>query len=342
MVGLAALALMPAPSKTMHLDLEAPDSNYRKLFKEQMALTCSGRSCAQPGTTLPSRDHFGPLANAAGLNGTFVEIGVFNGDFAMNNLRRWIGGTYVMIDPGESGRNKKRDWVVQHYKSVGRNAVHHKKRDYEVVDTFLNNSVDVVYVDAGHSAGAQREYMRRWWPKVKPGGLMCGDDYAATRDFLKKFWDADQGVDGPWIGMCNADPNACPYCAEQCRTWNLMGKEHRASSGVVKSVNAFSKMIGQPVGVALAGRPAMEAHFTGSPAKKTSRGRYWTRCDFPDGCNVECNDNVIDRCGLGEYRTVPYGSYRFTQPQFYFVKPHGYNLANFDKIIGSWGLGSSH
>jgi hypothetical protein len=42
---------------------------------------------------------------------------------------------------------------------------------------FADESVDFVYVDAEHTfAGVSRD-MDAWWPKLKPGGVMAGDDW---------------------------------------------------------------------------------------------------------------------------------------------------------------------
>jgi hypothetical protein len=44
---------------------------------------------------------------------------------------------------------------------------------------FTNESVDIAYLDADHTRAA--EDIRAWWPKIKPGGWLCGHDYAQTQ-----------------------------------------------------------------------------------------------------------------------------------------------------------------
>jgi hypothetical protein len=41
---------------------------------------------------------------------------------------------------------------------------------------FQDNSLDFVMIDADHSYEAVKKDMEVWWPKVKPGGMMVGDD----------------------------------------------------------------------------------------------------------------------------------------------------------------------
>jgi len=40
-----------------------------------------------------------------------------------------------------------------------------------------DNSIDIVYVDAGHDYDNVKADIKNWMPKLKPGGWMTGDDY---------------------------------------------------------------------------------------------------------------------------------------------------------------------
>lgn len=56
------------------------------------------------------------------------------------------------------------------------------------VDAALNFSdeyFDFVYIDANHSYSYVMQDLESWWPKVAPGGFLCGDDYepAGAIDF---------------------------------------------------------------------------------------------------------------------------------------------------------------
>jgi hypothetical protein len=37
--------------------------------------------------------------------------------------------------------------------------------------------MDFVYLDANHRYDAVREDLHAWWPKVRKGGMLAGDDY---------------------------------------------------------------------------------------------------------------------------------------------------------------------
>jgi len=42
---------------------------------------------------------------------------------------------------------------------------------------FANNSIDFIMLDAGHSYESVRDDLKYWYRKVKPGGIISGDDY---------------------------------------------------------------------------------------------------------------------------------------------------------------------
>lgn len=47
----------------------------------------------------------------------------------------------------------------------------------EAAATFPNASLDFVFIDAAHDYENVLADIRAWWPKVKPGGVLAGDDY---------------------------------------------------------------------------------------------------------------------------------------------------------------------
>lgn len=59
---------------------------------------------------------------------------------------------------------------------------------------FENNSLDFVYIDGDHSYEAVLQDIITWITKVKPGGILAGDDYMrSSRD--KRFYDVIRAVD---------------------------------------------------------------------------------------------------------------------------------------------------
>lgn len=51
------------------------------------------------------------------------------------------------------------------------------KPSLEAVRDFADDSLDVVFVDGDHQYDAVKADILHWWPKLKPGALMAGDDF---------------------------------------------------------------------------------------------------------------------------------------------------------------------
>ena len=52
----------------------------------------------------------------------------------------------------------------------------------------LKLSIDVMHLDAGHDYALVSADLREWWPLVRPGGILIGDDYSKRwPDVMKAF-----------------------------------------------------------------------------------------------------------------------------------------------------------
>jgi len=49
--------------------------------------------------------------------------------------------------------------------------------DSRVLSEYQDASIDAIYLDTSHAYEQTKEELRLWWPKVKPDGWFCGDDY---------------------------------------------------------------------------------------------------------------------------------------------------------------------
>lgn len=130
---------------------------------------------------------------------TAVEVGVFEGAFSAHNLKSWRGN-YMMVDTwafrpedderGLSDKNSKSetDWTEIIKKAsanteFARNrTVMFKGYSTDACQTLLSESVDWIYIDAGHDYQNMKADLNAWWSILRPGGLFSGDDYGLSED----------------------------------------------------------------------------------------------------------------------------------------------------------------
>ena len=133
--------------------------------------------------------------------GIFVELGAYKGKSTsfivteMINRGRNINFTTVDTFQGDSGSTDTAE--IDAYKKVNVSSMYEEftentnhLREYfttlihfsnESAKYFADDSVDVIFLDAGHSAQAVIKDIAAWLPKMKNGGIMAGHDYHAWK-----------------------------------------------------------------------------------------------------------------------------------------------------------------
>jgi len=159
-------------------------------------------------TNVQHRGGLAELCNKLGLTENAVEIGVYHGGFSHHNLLKWKGKHYYMIDAWTFRKNDTASGSISGDKNEPDKASHDK--DYQIamdavrewlpprsdraivkrmyseaaVLTFPDGFFDFMYIDAGHEYVNVLRDLRLWWPKLRKGGMVAGDDFA---DFWDKF-----------------------------------------------------------------------------------------------------------------------------------------------------------
>ena len=138
----------------------------------------------------PDKRDLASLVNELFPNGKGVEIGVLNGEYSKIILERWENGQLFMVDAWRhlegyidmNGQDDKyhHDCLVNACNNTKQweNRAHIVRMDSVAsANIFPDEYFDFVYIDADHSYEGVVRDMKAWWPKVKKGGLFCGDDY---------------------------------------------------------------------------------------------------------------------------------------------------------------------
>ena len=122
-----------------------------------------------------------------------AELGVQEGIFAEETLRNWHACTrYVLVDAWRPLANyhdranvdqERQDKLFA--ETIARLAPWKDKVEVcrnmttACAPRFSDATFDYVYVEARHDRLGVTVDLQQWWPKVRPGGLLCGHDFVS-------------------------------------------------------------------------------------------------------------------------------------------------------------------
>lgn len=126
-----------------------------------------------------------------------VEVGVWRGDFSRVILRAVDPSRLHLVDPWQFDPERPEAWyggaqvtsqremdaiyqkVMDRFRPEERVSVH-RKSSTEVARSLADDELDWVYLDGDHSYEGVRTDLQNWLPKLRCGGLLCGDDYGVA------------------------------------------------------------------------------------------------------------------------------------------------------------------
>ena len=127
--------------------------------------------------------YFGELGFKSG-----AEIGTCYGAYAERLYQNIPGLKLIAVDnwdnPETSRRERDRKVSVEtkaRAKLAPYGTIIVKKSSMEAVKKVPDESLDFVYIDAGHTYKSVKEDIREWSKKVRPGGIVSGHDYYEFR-----------------------------------------------------------------------------------------------------------------------------------------------------------------
>ena len=138
---------------------------------------------------LPQRFMLGSMLTRMGYDGEGVEVGVYTGSLSIFIHSRWFGKMLHLVDrwkevPGyDDIANNPQEMQDEFYEGVkllfdGVEDVNIIRDDsLNAAKQFEDGQLDWVYIDADHSYDAVKADIEAWFPKVRIGGLVSGDDY---------------------------------------------------------------------------------------------------------------------------------------------------------------------
>lgn len=152
-----------------------------------------------------------------------VEVGVFEGRFSRWMLDQWHAcEAYYMVDlwaPQSHYRQMDAaplDENLRRMQNARKNVEPYKDKatllrnsSVDAAARFADASVDFVYLDARHTYDAISEDLEAWWPKVRPGGILAGEDYMNSDE----VWQM--------TSTCDFGPRRKMFPWSGCKEWEL-------------------------------------------------------------------------------------------------------------------------
>lgn len=118
------------------------------------------------------------LARLVPPGGLMVELGVARGNFALEMIEANRAANYLGIDR-YTDHHDDREFLLARGRIEVRGGSLFRRTFAEMLGSFADGEIDLVYVDGyAHTGQEGGKTLRDWWPKVKPGGIFAGHDYA--------------------------------------------------------------------------------------------------------------------------------------------------------------------
>lgn len=167
-----------------------------------------------------------------------VEVGVFRGEFGAALLKSAPSLThYFGVDPWTQQANSADDWNInndlqqenQHVairtlRAAAGEKVHIMQlQSVNASRAFFDESLDFVFLDARHDYCSVLTDLRVWWPKVRPGGMIAGDDYhRAQGSITAESWEVCPTGRKHYGGVLQAvDDFFAKQFGQQSKEWAL-------------------------------------------------------------------------------------------------------------------------
>jgi len=128
-------------------------------------------------------------------NSVGCECGVAEGYFSADLLEAGVAKLYSVDNWGtiegiRGDGNFPQEWHDKNYEDAkkrlerfGDRSVILKGMTVEMANKVLDNSLDLLYLDAGHSYESVFNDLTAWYPKVKVGGIIASHDYLNRSDY---------------------------------------------------------------------------------------------------------------------------------------------------------------
>lgn len=175
---------------------------------------------------IKNREGFLELAKCRNYK-TGLEVGVRHGDYSRFLVKNYKWKEFYGIDCDSRCSNHTQDLIQHNYKMV-------IGKSPDISTEFEDNYFDFIYIDAWHTYESVTKDLIAWWPKLKDGGLFCGDDYMLAHDHPESKFEVVEAVEDFFntkkISYCVTGYNCLDSDSKieyAKKTWNLFKNQKK-------------------------------------------------------------------------------------------------------------------
>jgi len=137
-----------------------------------------------------------------GRSASFLAVEIVNSgkEIDLNFVDHW-GGSEEEAHKTDPELERVFDIFKSNVAKSGVKHTIHRMPTVEAAKKFADGSIDFIWVDAGHEYDEVLADLEAWFPKLKPQGIIGGDDYpmkgveAAVQEFFPSY---DTGTERGW------------------------------------------------------------------------------------------------------------------------------------------------
>jgi len=125
---------------------------------------------------------------------TYVGVDPYKANYDLNDI--FCDDVKKLFKENDSQRAMDRLFatVSDNLKAFNSRATIKRGLSWEIADQIDDGSVDLVYIDGDHTYEAVLKDLNAWVPKIKKGGIVCGDDigWPGVKKAVDEFFLKDQ------------------------------------------------------------------------------------------------------------------------------------------------------
>ncbi len=122
--------------------------------------------------------HFVEIGSWKGRSASFMGVEIINSEkkIKFDAVDTWLGSSEHQKNPSVKNKTLYDEFLIN-TKLVSHIVNPVKMKSVDASKLYDDNTLDFVFIDGGHEYEFVKEDIEHWYPKVRDGGVIAGDDW---------------------------------------------------------------------------------------------------------------------------------------------------------------------